>query len=337
MTPGKSAEVLAGDDEGRPRRLGRRVTVRGVPRPRDGAWGARERSGPGAGEETRGEYISRWFDSHKEQVSTARRNISQTRQLTIIMDLKQHLQKLECHFTWDLGQYRNELQGLRRNIQDILEQGCNRLVHHYNLLSYIQQTLGSDTEALDYLKKAESVMQEQGTEEAAVRLQVNKANLAWVYFLMGDMDKSKAYLEGVKRLQRMHPAPPKCTLHPEVSAEKGWTLMKFNKTKKYQAIDYFKMALKAEPERNEWHKEALRYLREAESVMQEQGTEEAGVWLQVNKANLAWTYFLMGEIDKSKGYLEEVERLQGMHPAPPEFTLHPEVSGEKSLTLVKFS
>ncbi|KAK2878830.1 hypothetical protein Q8A67_019621 [Cirrhinus molitorella] len=167
--------------------------------------------------------------------------------------LKQHLQKLECHFTWDLGRYRNELQGLRMNIQDILEQGCNRLVHHYNLLSYIQQTPGSDTEALDYLKKAESVMQEQGTEEAAVRLQVNKANLAWVYFLMGDMDKSKAYLEGVKRLQRMHPAPPKCTLHPEVSAEKGWTLMKFNKAKKYQAIDYFKMALKAEPERTEWH------------------------------------------------------------------------------------
>ncbi|XP_016120596.1 interferon-induced protein with tetratricopeptide repeats 2-like, partial [Sinocyclocheilus grahami] len=35
---------------------------------------------------------------------------------------------------------------------------------------------------------------------------------------------------------------------------KGWTLVKFNKSKKRQAIDYFKMALKAEPERKEWHK-----------------------------------------------------------------------------------
>ncbi|XP_059377018.1 interferon-induced protein with tetratricopeptide repeats 1-like [Carassius carassius] len=133
------------------------------------------------------------------------------------------------------------------------EQACIRLIHYYNLLGYIQQALGFNTEALMYLHKAESVMQEQGTE-AAVRLQVNKANLAWIYFLMGDMDKSKAYIEEVEKLQRMHPAPPGCALHPEVSGEKGWTLVKFNKSKKRQAIDYFKIALKAEPERKEWHK-----------------------------------------------------------------------------------
>uniref|UniRef100_A0A8C1XZ29 Uncharacterized protein n=1 Tax=Cyprinus carpio TaxID=7962 RepID=A0A8C1XZ29_CYPCA len=68
------------------------------------------------------------------------------------------------------------------------------------------------------------------------------------------MDKSKGYLEEVERLQRMHPAPAGCALHPEVSGEKGWTLVKFNKSKKRQAIDYFKMALKAEPERKDWHK-----------------------------------------------------------------------------------
>uniref|UniRef100_A0A673KX88 Uncharacterized protein n=1 Tax=Sinocyclocheilus rhinocerous TaxID=307959 RepID=A0A673KX88_9TELE len=164
------------------------------------------------------------------------------------------LYKLECHFTWDLGQYRNELQGLRRNMQEVEQQACIRLIHHYNLLGYIQQSLGFNTEALKYLHKAESVMQEQGTEEAGVRLQVNKANLAWVYFLMGEMDKSKGYLEEVERLQRMHPAPPGCALHPEVSGEKGWTLVKFNKSKKRQAIDYFKEAEEAEPERKEWHK-----------------------------------------------------------------------------------
>ncbi len=121
-------------------------------------------------------------------------------------------------------------------------------------MGYIQQTLGSNTEALMNLHKAESVMQELGPEEAGLRLQVNKANLAWVYFLMGEMDESKTYLEEVKSLQRMHPAPPECALHPEVSGEKGWTLVKFNKSKKRQAIDYLKMALKAEPERKEWHR-----------------------------------------------------------------------------------
>ncbi|XP_052436463.1 interferon-induced protein with tetratricopeptide repeats 1-like [Carassius gibelio] len=179
------------------------------------------------------------------------------------MDLKQHLEKLECHFTWDLGHYRNELQGLRKNIQNMLEQECTWVVHHYNLLGYIQQTLGFNTEALMYLHKAESVMQEQGTEEAAVRLQVNKANMAWVYYRMGDMNKSKAYLEEVERLQRMHPAPPGCALHPEVSGEKGWTLVKFNKSKKHQAIYYFKIALKEEPGRKEWHKGLAKAMSEA--------------------------------------------------------------------------
>ncbi len=139
-------------------------------------------------------------------------------------------------------------------MQDVEQQASIRLIHYYNLLGYIQQTLGSNTEALMYLRKAESVMQKQGTEEAGVWLQVNKANLAWVCFLMGKMEESKKYLEEVERLQQMHPAPPGCALHPEVSGEKGWTLVKFNKSKKRQAIDYFKMALKAEPERKDWHK-----------------------------------------------------------------------------------
>jgi len=131
---------------------------------------------------------------------------------------------------------------------------CTWLVHYYNLLGYIHQTLGSNTEAVKHLHKAESVIQEQGTEEAGAQFLVNKANLACVYFHLGDMDKSKGYLEEVERLQRMHPAPPGCTLHPEVSGEKGWTMVKLNKSNKCQAVDYFKMALNAEPDRKEWHK-----------------------------------------------------------------------------------
>ncbi|XP_067223101.1 interferon-induced protein with tetratricopeptide repeats 1-like [Chanodichthys erythropterus] len=168
--------------------------------------------------------------------------------------LKSNLERLECHFTWDLGQHRNELLKMKRKMEDVDQETCTWPVHYYNLLGYIHQALGSSTEALMNLDKAESVIQEQGTEEPEVRLQVNKANLAWVYFHLGEMEKSKEYLEEVGRLQGMHPAPPGCTLHPEVSGEKGWTLMKFDLSKKFQAIDYFKMALKAQPDRKEWHK-----------------------------------------------------------------------------------
>ncbi|XP_043119251.1 interferon-induced protein with tetratricopeptide repeats 1B-like [Puntigrus tetrazona] len=169
------------------------------------------------------------------------------------MDLEQHLQKLECHFNWDLGCNKNELKTLLRNLEDVNQERCTWLLHYYNLLGYIQHALGSDTEALMNLHKAGRVMQERRSEEAGVLLQVNKGNLAWVYFLMGEMDESKRYLEEVEKLQQMYPAPTGCALHPEVSGEKGWTLMKFNKSMKRKAIDYFKMALKAEPERKEWH------------------------------------------------------------------------------------
>ncbi|XP_048046246.1 interferon-induced protein with tetratricopeptide repeats 1-like [Megalobrama amblycephala] len=168
--------------------------------------------------------------------------------------LKSNLERLECHFTWDLGQNRNELLKMKRNMEDVDQETCTWPVHYYNLLGYIHQALGSSTEALMNLDKAESVIQGQGTEEAGVRLQVNKANLAWVYFHLGEMEKSKEYLEEVERLQQMHPAPPECTLHPEVSGEKGWTLVKFDLSKKHQAIDCFKMALKAQPDKKEWHK-----------------------------------------------------------------------------------
>ncbi|NP_001287802.1 interferon-induced protein with tetratricopeptide repeats 14 [Danio rerio] len=168
--------------------------------------------------------------------------------------LKGELEKLECHFTWDLGQYQNELQGMKRKMDHVDPQKISSPVHYYNLLGFIQKSLGSDREALESLQKAESVIQEQGTEETAVRLLVNKANLAWVYFYLGELEKSRGYLEELEELQRIHPAPPGCPLHPEVSGEKGWTLVKFNKSKKSQAIGYFKMALEAEPERKEWHK-----------------------------------------------------------------------------------
>ncbi|XP_051579511.1 interferon-induced protein with tetratricopeptide repeats 1-like [Myxocyprinus asiaticus] len=168
--------------------------------------------------------------------------------------LKCHLEKLECHFTWDLGCYKHKLQELWDNFQDMDQQTCTWQVHYNNLLGYIQHALGSNEEALMYLHKAASVIQEQGTEEAGARLQVNKANLAWVHFLLGNTAESKAYLEEVEKLQQMHPAPSGCTLHPEVSGEKGWTLVKFDLSKKQQSIDFFRMALKAEPERKEWHK-----------------------------------------------------------------------------------
>ncbi|TRY77540.1 hypothetical protein DNTS_001959 [Danionella cerebrum] len=161
--------------------------------------------------------------------------------------LRSKLEKLESHFTWNLGSYKNELQKLKRKMETE-----HQSVHFYNLLGFIQDSLGFHEEALMSLQKAGSVIQEKEPRE--VQLQVNKANLAWVYFHLGDLEKVKEYVEEVERLWGIHPAPPGCSLHPEVCGEKGWTLVRFSKEKKQEAITFFKMALKAEPNRKEWHK-----------------------------------------------------------------------------------
>ncbi|XP_015254062.1 PREDICTED: interferon-induced protein with tetratricopeptide repeats 1-like, partial [Cyprinodon variegatus] len=60
------------------------------------------------------------------------------------------------------------------------------------------------------------------------------------------------YLSKVEALMRKYPAPPEEELHPEVCAEKAWTLMKFDKEKKLQAAELFQRAVRMQPDNVEW-------------------------------------------------------------------------------------
>lgn len=69
---------------------------------------------------------------------------------------------------------------------------------------------------------------------------------------MGEDEKSQDFLSKVDALLKKYPSPIKEQLHPEVCAEKAWTLMHFDKEQKLQAADYFQKAFRMEPDMVHW-------------------------------------------------------------------------------------
>ncbi|KAG7999469.1 hypothetical protein GBF38_000818, partial [Nibea albiflora] len=69
-----------------------------------------------------------------------------------------------------------------------------------------------------------------------------------------DLDlSSQAYLSKVNALMEQYPSPSQDELHPEIYAEKAWTLMKFSTDKKLLAADYFQRAIRMKPDMVEWN------------------------------------------------------------------------------------
>ncbi|MED6232824.1 hypothetical protein ATANTOWER_002934 [Ataeniobius toweri] len=167
--------------------------------------------------------------------------------------LESKLKALQCHFTWDLEPNTSKLTYLSDALQDIsTDEGNVWLGHIYNLQGFIQYKLGSTEEALKLFNQATETFQQMKNADEGTWLMVNFGNLAWVHHLRGEDEKSQDYLSKVDALMRKYPAPPEEELHPEVCAEKAWTLMKFDKEKKLQAAELFKKAIQKQPDTLEW-------------------------------------------------------------------------------------
>ncbi|KAK6313776.1 hypothetical protein J4Q44_G00152350 [Coregonus suidteri] len=168
--------------------------------------------------------------------------------------LKTKLEKLECHFTWGLEVSRYQLLLLRDHLEDIgSDQSFPWLGQMYNLWAYIHHTLGSTDAALQCLSKAEEAFYlNSPSDKMGPWLLVHYGNLAWVHYHLDNQAESQRCVTKVEGLLRDYPSPSQEELHPEVCAEKAWTLMKFDQDKRLKAIDYFQMAIRMEPERKEW-------------------------------------------------------------------------------------
>ncbi|KAM9848834.1 interferon-induced protein with tetratricopeptide repeats 1-like [Aulostomus maculatus] len=166
------------------------------------------------------------------------------------------LEVLECHFTWDLDPSRSELLHLRDKLEDIgTEEGYNWLGHIYNLQGFIHHQLGLEEDALRFFSRAaEALRQIRNTvSDEGPWLVVNYGNLAWLHLHLGEQAESQAYLLKVDALLNEYPSPSPDEPHPEICAEKAWTLMKFGTNNKMQAVGYFQRAIRMKPDMVEWH------------------------------------------------------------------------------------
>ncbi|XP_055021267.1 uncharacterized protein LOC110165674 [Boleophthalmus pectinirostris] len=153
------------------------------------------------------------------------------------------LDALSCHFTWGLTFSRATLIQVRDKLMDIVpEESATWRGQNYNLQGFLQHRLGRSSEALSLLRSASEAL--RGPE-----LLVNYSDLAWLHHERGEHEQSQEYLSRVEVLRRENPTEGE---HPEVLAEKAWTLMKFGRQQKLEAVDVFEAALEAEPERVEW-------------------------------------------------------------------------------------
>uniref|UniRef100_A0AAY5KA14 Uncharacterized protein n=1 Tax=Esox lucius TaxID=8010 RepID=A0AAY5KA14_ESOLU len=165
------------------------------------------------------------------------------------------LEELECHFTWKLDASRYKLLCIRDHLKDMgSDMSYPWQGQKYNLLAYIHYTLGSKDNALQCLNKAEKAFhQSSPCETTGPWMLATYGNLAWVYYHLDNQEESQGYIKKIEELQRDYPSPFQGEQHPEVFAEKAWTLIKFDQDKKKKAIEYFQIAIRMKPDQREWH------------------------------------------------------------------------------------
>ncbi|XP_039667535.1 interferon-induced protein with tetratricopeptide repeats 1-like [Perca fluviatilis] len=168
--------------------------------------------------------------------------------------LESKLEALQCHFTWDLDPSKSMLLRRKEKFEDIgTEEGNSWLGHIYNLRGFVQYKLGFTEDAQSFFNKAAEAFSKIRNADEGPWLVVNYRNLAWLHHHLGDQAESQAYLSKVNALMNKYPSPSQDQLHPEIYAEKAWTLMKFSREQKKEAADYFQRAIRMQPDMVEWN------------------------------------------------------------------------------------
>ncbi|XP_061595010.1 interferon-induced protein with tetratricopeptide repeats 5-like [Cololabis saira] len=205
---------------------------------------------------------------------------------------------LECHFTWGLDSSRVRLIRSRDMLEDIgTEEGNLWLGHIYNLQGFIWYQLGDEQKALDFLTSATGTFRQLKNVDEGPWLVVNFGNLAWLHHLLEEDEQSQDYLSKVDTLLREHPSPSHDQLHPEICAEKAWTLMMFDKDKK-QAADYFQKAVEMQPDMVHWR--TSRVIGRVSAHKYSNKNLDQDIWKEMREAR---------ELDPDNTYLAALELL----------------------------
>ncbi|KAM9832129.1 interferon-induced protein with tetratricopeptide repeats 1-like [Neosynchiropus ocellatus] len=163
--------------------------------------------------------------------------------------MEARLKSLQCHFTWDEVSQETKPQAVRDDLEDVgTDEGNCWLPHIYNLQGYLHHRLGSDDKALEFLHRATEDFHRRRDAERGPWLMVNYGNLAWLLHLMGRQAESERYLALAEGLM----SESQDELHPEVAAEKAWTLMALVSDHLQKVEELLLAAVEREPERVEW-------------------------------------------------------------------------------------
>ncbi|XP_059197180.1 interferon-induced protein with tetratricopeptide repeats 1-like [Centropristis striata] len=192
----------------------------------------------GLGEEEIREGVPNAFESSAAQSQTT---------------LVSKLETLQCHFTWDLEPSKSKLLRLRDQLKDIgTEEGNRWLGHIHNLQGFVEYKMKNIENAKSLFNKAAEAFCQLRNADEGPWLVVNYGNLAWLHHHLGDEAESEAYLSKVDALMNKYPSPSQDELHPEIYAEKAWSLMELSADKKL-AADYFQRAIRMQPDMVEWN------------------------------------------------------------------------------------
>ncbi|XP_004369972.2 interferon-induced protein with tetratricopeptide repeats 1 [Trichechus manatus latirostris] len=168
--------------------------------------------------------------------------------------IKERLEQLRCHFTWALLIADTEMPDLENRILDeieFLDTKYNAGIH--NLLAYVKHLKGQNEEALESLKKAEELIQQEQADRSHLRSLVTWGNYAWVYYHMGRLAEAQTYLDRVENTCKKCGNGSRYRIEcPEMDCEEGWALLKCGGQNYGRAKACFEKALEVDPENPEF-------------------------------------------------------------------------------------
>ncbi|XP_007538344.2 interferon-induced protein with tetratricopeptide repeats 2-like [Erinaceus europaeus] len=166
--------------------------------------------------------------------------------------LEEILSQLKCHFTWNLFKKKGVPSDLEDRVCEQIEYLDTKVkATMYNLLAYVKHLDKQDEEALQYLQKAEELIQREYTGQAEIRSLVTWGNYAWVYHHLGKQQNAQKYVDKVKQVCEKSPNPYSIEC-PEMYSEEGWALLKCGGDENKRAKVCFEKALQKEPKSPEF-------------------------------------------------------------------------------------
>uniref|UniRef100_A0A8C8ULG6 Interferon-induced protein with tetratricopeptide repeats 1-like n=1 Tax=Peromyscus maniculatus bairdii TaxID=230844 RepID=A0A8C8ULG6_PERMB len=160
--------------------------------------------------------------------------------------VKENLIELNCHFTWKLLED-FDIPDLEMRISEELEfLDSKNQVEMFNLRTYVNHLKGQHEEALQSLKEAEDLIQE---EQVGQRNLVTWSNCAWVHYHMGSLAETQTYLDKVENTRKeLGSSFPYNMEHSETQYEIGFVYLKSGRDNYRPAKACFKRALEEDPE-----------------------------------------------------------------------------------------